>query len=111
MPSNVILVTCGIPAKDLLQSNSDDKSALHPQVGGQQEEEEEEDDDDDDGEDEEKKTYIRAFVSALSVFCLLTMEIISGASFPESFSLATCVAANVPNAASVAASASFFCIS
>lgn len=54
------------------------------------------------------QTYTLALVKARSQFCLLTIEIISGVFFFSSFSLATCVAASVPYAASVVASANFF---
>lgn len=54
------------------------------------------------------QTYTLALVKARSQFCLFTIEIISGVFFFSSFNLATCVAASVPYAASVAASANFF---
>ncbi len=54
-------------------------------------------------------TYILPFTNARSQFCLLIIEIISGAALPSSFRRPTCVAARVPYVASVTASANFFC--
>ena len=56
-------------------------------------------------------TYVRALINALSQFCLLIIEIISGAALPSSFRRPTWWAARIPYAASVVASASFFCTS
>lgn len=58
-----------------------------------------------------RRAHILALTNARSQFCLLIMEIISGAALPSSLSLPTCVAARMPKAASVVASASFFCTS
>jgi hypothetical protein len=43
-----------------------------------------------------QSTYVRALIRARSQFCLLIMDIISGAALPSSFSLPTWTAARIP---------------
>jgi len=57
------------------------------------------------------RSYVRALTKARSQFCRLIMEIISGAALPTSLRRPTWWAAKRPKAASVVASASFFCTS
>lgn len=68
VPSNVVFVAHGVATKDLLQSAIRSAS---PSPSNR------------------SRTYILAFTSARSQFCLLIMEIISGATLPSSFSLPT----------------------
>lgn len=75
--SNMVLVTCGVTAKDLLESRVTRQHLTKKPL-------------------DRRDTYTRAFTSARSQFCRLTIEIISGTALPSSFSRATCVAARVP---------------
>lgn len=68
MPANAILIRDRVSTKHLLKP----KSGVRLWFGGI-----------------EGKTYVRELISARSQFCLLIMEIISGAALPSSLSLPT----------------------
>lgn len=76
MSSDVVLITDGVASKDFLQPATG--LATTPIVM------------------RENITYTRAFTRALSQFCLLIIEIISGAALPSSFRRPTCNAARMP---------------
>ena len=69
MPSNLILITNGVATKHLLETATlvSHLSQIQPSIN----------------------TYVLAFTSARSQFCLLIIEIISGAALPSSFNLPT----------------------
>jgi hypothetical protein len=67
MPSNTVLVRDGVSAKHFLEPGASQQCLQSGHIN----------------------TYVRALTRARSQFCLLIMEIISGAALPSSFNLPT----------------------